>query len=360
MDQEASSGFDSPAVDEVVFEQLALRLFRLQAVANGCYRRIVEYSLPSVEAVDTWRQIPAVPTAAFKEYEMTALGKGQRLFVFRSSGTTERNRSQHFHSRESVGLYERSLTDWFSAHFFSGEPSFALRGCILTPSPAVVPDSSLVHMFETVRQCQEFSEIEFYGVVSLTEGWELDGDRLVEVLEQSCLAGMPAALLGTAFSYVQLLDVLSASGRVLKLPAESRLLETGGYKGQTREIEKGELYRLLSEVLGIPKDHMVSEYGMSELSSQAYDHRIGDGRSSNHDRCFRLPSWARFRVVSPETGLEVGIGESGLIQVFDLANVWSVMGIQTEDLGRRLEEGVVLLGRAAEAEVRGCSLMPEI
>jgi hypothetical protein len=104
----------------------------------------------------------------------------------------------------------------------------------------------------------------------------------------------------------------------------------------------------------------VSEYGMSELSSQAYDKRIGTELNSSVPRYFRFAPWARSQVVSPETGLEVGIGETGLIQVYDLANVWSVMAIQTEDLGVRHHDGVELLGRAEMAEAKGCSLMSEV
>jgi hypothetical protein len=91
---------------------------------------------------------------------------------------------------------------------------------------------------------------------------------------------------------------------------------------------------------------------MSELSSQAYDHQPSGG-----ERVFHFPLWARARIVSPETGREVGEGETGLIRIFDLANVRSVMAIQTEDLGVRCGDGFELIGRAAQAEPRGCSLM---
>jgi hypothetical protein len=110
---------------------------------------------------------------------------------------------------------------------------------------------------------------------------------------------------------------------------------------------------MISDRLAIPPTHIVSEYGMSELSSQAYDRVAGHSR----EPAFRFPPWARATILSPETGKAVADGETGLVRVVDLANVGSVSAIQTEDLATRRGEGFELIGRASEAEARGCSLM---
>jgi len=107
----------------------------------------------------------------------------------------------------------------------------------------------------------------------------------------------------------------------------------------------------LGKFLGVPASHILGEYGMSELSSQAYDSAGG---------IFHFPPWARACVISPETGALSGEGETGLLRVLDLANIASVMAVQTEDLAVRRGEGFDLLGRAAWAEPRGCSLMPGV
>ena len=155
-------------------------------------------------------------------------------------------------------------------------------------------------------------------------------------------------------------------------------METGGYKNRSRTMPKAELHALITERLGVPQSHIVCEYGMSELSSQAYD--LGALASRRRvtllrpeelagetpalpepvTRHFRFPPWARVQIISPETGREVADGETGLIRVFDLANVFSVMAIQTEDLGIRRGDGFELVGRVAQAEPRGCSLMSSI
>lgn len=133
-------------------------------------------------------------------------------------------------------------------------------------------------------------------------------------------------------------------------------METGGYKNRSRVLPKAELHSLITEKLGIVPENIICEYGMSELSSQAYDSVIHLPPSTRHPRVFRFPPWARVQIISPETGREVAEGETGLIRIFDLANVFSVAAIQTEDLGIRRHSGLELIGRAALAEPRGCSL----
>ena len=180
----------------------------------------------------------------------------------------------------------------------------------------------------------------------------------------------PKLILGTAFSFVYLLDFLAERNLRFDLPAGSRVMETGGYKNRSRMLPKAELHALITERLGIPQNHIICEYGMSELSSQAYDNVVGRagcpqpaGERRGGDtapylcRNFHFPPWARVQIVSPETNCEVADGETGLIRVFDLANVFSVMAIQTEDLGVRHDDGFELIGRAQFAELRGCSLM---
>jgi hypothetical protein len=229
----------------------------------------------------------------------------------------------------------------------------------LTPPRELTPNSSLVHMFDAVVKQFGARDSLFAGAVDASGAWTLDMDRALFAIRKSMCANRPLVLLGTAFNFVHLVDHFAANNMRYRLARGSRVLETGGYKGRSREIPKAELHALITKHLGIAPTHIVTEYGMSELSSQAYDGVVETDETSQNDssRVLRFPSWARVQIVSPETNTEVRDGETGLIRIFDLANVRSVMAIQTEDLGVRRGDGFELLGRATMAEARGCSLM---
>jgi len=225
----------------------------------------------------------------------------------------------------------------------------------LTPSPKQAPHSSLVRMFDAFGQQTASTGETFAGRVAASGGWEVDVPLFISKLSQVIDGAVPIGVLGTAFNFVHVLDELAAQKLRFKLPRASWILETGGYKGRSRSLPKSELHRLIQDFLGVDRDRIVCEYGMSELGSQAYDTSLNEPAAS--PRKFRFPPWARTQIVSPENGREVAEGEVGLIRVFDLANVYSVMAIETQDLAVRRGAGFELLGRAARAEARGCSLM---
>lgn len=231
----------------------------------------------------------------------------------------------------------------------------------LTPPPEQAPRSSLAHMFGVLAQRPWVRARQFLGTVDASGAWTLGVESAASLIAEH--AADPVLLVGTAFSFVHLCDGLEVAGIVPALPAGSCVMETGGYKGRSRVVTRQELHGLVTQRLGVPPSFIVSEYGMSELSSQAYDQVAGDGapadeaRSAAPARVFRFPPWVRAKVVSPETGQEVAVGERGLIRVWDLANIWSVMAVLTEDLGIRRADGIELAGRFGQAEPRGCSLL---
>lgn len=346
--------------DECDFPALAVELFKFQFAANPFYRRVCETAGVVPRRLAGWQRIPSVPTTAFKEFEVSCLPVESRTRVFHSSGTTTRRPSRHFHSGESLALYEASLWAWFGRKVLPDLDALtpALKLAALTPPPEQSPHSSLVHMFETVRcRCGASGPV-FLGVANADGEWDLNLCEILGLLRAGTAAGQPLVLLGTAFSFVHLLDHLQEQNLRFVLPPGSRVMETGGYKGRARSLPGSALRALITRRLGIPGSHILCEYGMSELSSQAYDASPGTTPDLQADaRILRFPPWARVQIISPETGREVADGETGLIRVFDLANVWSVMAIQTEDLGVRRGDGFELLGRAERSEPRGCSLM---
>jgi len=360
----------SAATDQE-FNSLALALFAAQFAHNAAYRKLCQARGATPGSVERWSRIPAVPASAFKELELTCLTAAERTTVFHSSGTTEQRPSRHFHNSESLDLYEASLWPWFYRHVLVDLTTGGWKLAILTPPPSATPNSSLVHMFETIRRKTGAGEAAFLGGVGPGGAWTLDSSRAAIAVHTAIDIGQPLVLLGTAFNFVHLLDEFAARSLEAKLPPGSVVMETGGYKGRSRELPKAELHALITRMLGVLPSQIICEYGMSELSSQAYvavagdDWRVaGDTKPSLHasriTRHFHFAPWARVQIISPETGREAVEGETGLVRVFDLANAFSALAVQTEDLAIRRGGGFELVGRAAAAEPRGCSLMTSL
>ena len=357
-----------PFMPEAEFNTFALGLFDLQFQHVAPYRRFCEGRGVVSGSVNDWRDVPAIPTSAFKELELTSLAPEECTSVFHSSGTTADKPSRHFHSAESLALYETSLLGWFRQHVVGDwdrliedelagpldKPAFIF----LTPPSQAVPHSSLVHMFETTRRELASRDSVFTGRVGTDGAWQLDLDATLFAIRKSMCANRPVTLLGTAFSFVHLLDHFAANNMRYRLAEGSRVLETGGYKGRSREMPKGDLHALITKHLGIPADRIVCEYGMSELGSQAYVRTACSDEPKDASPALHFPPWTRLRLIDPETATEARAGQPGIIRIFDLANVYSVAAIQTGDLGIARGDGFELVGRAAMAEARGCSLMP--
>ena len=371
-----SRGVGAPSSDSD-FNCLALLLFRHQFDRNLAYRRYCDLLGISASQVNHWSQIPAVPTTAFKDTDLTTLPPKQRRYVFHSSGTTGQRPSRHFHDVATRALYEAALWTAFEKAVL-GLSREAVRSrrrkeadgspvapcppphvggyngnnlLILTPTPAEAPHSSLVHMMETVRRRLNAPSSAFIGARVL------ENERTLAAAVQSKIHNpTPKAfgvestilLLGTAFAFVRLLDAVES----LPLPIGSRVMETGGYKGRSREVPRDELHDLMATKFSISRSAIVSEYGMCELSSQFYS-----TLRTPHSAFFSGPPWTRVQMIDPENGREVREGKRGLIRIFDLANRGSVIAIQTEDVGVKHGDGFELIGRAPQAEARGCSLM---
>jgi hypothetical protein len=304
------------------FEPLALKIFEFQRERNPIYAQYCD-SL-GVE-VDSWKRIPAVPQQAFKRTELRSFPSEATTFEFRTSGTTGEGYGRHFFP--SLNLYEAAIQ--FGWQFFRlPRNPFAL----LMQSPEDAPFSSLSRMggFLTAGQRDRFF---------ITKGGALEIDRLQKFLGS---INQPITLFGTALAFLNL------DSPELRLPAGSVLMETGGFKGSGREVAKEVLYEQLSQSFGIPTSAIWNEYGMTELSSQFYSSGIGNSH--------RGPPWLRFSVTDPETNEEAEIGRIGLVKIIDLANLWSVAAIQTQDLAVAQSDGEFILhGRDPEALPRGCS-----
>jgi hypothetical protein len=188
--------------------------------------------------------------------------------------------------------------------------------------------------------------------------WFVNGEGVLNsiglrnVLEDAALEGEKILLLGTAFAFVRWLDEL-AGKELRRLPPESRIMETGGFKAQTRDITKEQLYKSLSTTVGLEPNRIVNEYGMTELLSQLYESNLTQPNEIQAGHT--PPPWLRVRALNPTTLEPVAEHETGLLAFFDLANLGSVCHVLTEDVGRVIGGKVHLEGRFPNAEPRGCS-----
>jgi hypothetical protein len=327
------------------FGDLAIAIFRHQYRCNAPYRAFCDARGADPDRVLSWQQVPAVPTDAFKAAALVC-GDAEPVAVFRTSGTTSGAGRRGTHLVTDLAPYHAALRSGFAEHLLPDRRS--MRIISLVPSAAELPDSSLSHMIDEV--------IAAYGTKS--SGWRigadhgLDVDGLITDLESIAAGTDPVLLAGTSFTFVHLFDSLRARGLRFRLPAGSRAMDTGGFKGRSREVARADLLAGFHDLLGLAPEWVVNEYGMTEMSSQFYDGVAGRGG----ERRYAVPRWVRTVAVDPETLGPVPPGDMGVLRHCDLANVNSVMMLQTADLGAVDGDGFTLAGRAPGAEPRGCSI----
>ncbi len=353
-------GEGSWARDDERFGALALETFAYQLEHCLPYRRFCEARGASVDKVRDWRAIPAVPTGAFKEIALRSFAPECEVATFRTSGTSgvANARRGELHL-DTLALYEASLLPSLRRHVLPdlGEGD-RIRILVLTPAAEETPDSSLSHMFSCAVASFGTPDSGFF-----VERDELQVDAAWRALSE---AGEPVALCGTAFSFVHLLEARPDS---ISLPAGSRIMETGGFKGRAREIPRDELYAWLEARLAVPRERIVNQYGMTELGSQFYDSVLAE---PDAPRRKLGPPWVRVRLIDPTSDRDVEPGQPGVITVHDLANTGSVAAVTTADLGVRIEGvriepgehgsewGFEVLGREPGAEARGCSIAADL
>jgi hypothetical protein len=348
LDARILAAIDAYALDASAFLALARDLFAYQVAHNAPYAAFARAAgYGTARLPGRLEDIPAVPSAAFKEARLATFPPNETAAWFETSGTTRGRGGRH--ELPTTALYEAALLASFDRMLLAD--GARLRYLNLVPDPRENPHSSLGFMMATIARERGDG----------ADGWYLHGDALdidgfVRDVDRAHDDGAAVCLATTAFALVALLDALAARGLALSLPAGSRIMETGGFKGRTRIVERATLYADVSARLGVPVEAIVAEYGMTELSSQYYDSLAS--RTRIEPRVKVAPPWLRAIVVDGD-GQLLPNGVVGAIRHVDLANRGSVIAIETEDLGALTEGGLILLGREQGAELRGCSLDAE-
>ncbi|MGG3801589.1 long-chain fatty acid--CoA ligase [Metabacillus fastidiosus] len=333
---------NSADYSDEAFNEHSLFLFEYQYRNNLPYQMYCRQKGKTIRTVKSYKDIPAVPINAFKELTLSCEPTEDVEGIFMTSGTTQKIKGKHYHP--TLAVYDASMLANFKKRFM-GEIEKIKMG-ILFPNEEEMPNSSLAHYLALAFS--HFGAEESAYFVD-TDG--LHADCLITELENAEALNEPYALLGASFSFVHLFEHLDKQNKRFKLPEGSKILDTGGFKNQSRELPLDEFYEQLANYLGVNRSDCINMYGMTELSTQFYDSGnevIPSVKSGPH--------WIRTRVVNPLTGVEVEKGERGVLVHCDLASFNSVTTILTEDLGVEKDEGFLLLGRVQGAEAKGCSI----
>lgn len=376
-------GADSPLPD-AEFEAFALRVFARNFETVPAYRAYCVARGRTPATVDAWTGIPAVPTAAFKELPLRDQTADVER-VFRTSGTTRGKQRRGEHHVVDLEVYRASLRATFEA--FLLPDGVRPRVVSLMPPADVLSDSSLAFMITEVMTAFGAA-----GSHAFADAGGLDFTALETAL--AAVEEGPVLLLGTSAAFLHWLDRLEETGARFVLPAGSRLMDTGGFKGRGRRVEPASLRAAYGQRIGIPEWACVNEYGMTELLSQYYDdtlrrrlragspaaewrpegeiagrtrREMTDSMAADPGRAVggvvrykRGPGWLRSVAVDPETLDPLPAGTTGLLRHVDLANLYGVIAVQTEDLGHVDGRGLVVEGRAAGAPTRGCSIAMDL
>lgn len=309
------------------FEKIALKVFRFQYENNRVYQEFCDYLNTDVQKVKSLQQIPFLPIQFFKSHDVVSNANTVKE-TFTSSGTTGMITSKHLVT--DVSLYEQSYRNAFSEFYGNIEDYVVLA---LLPSYLERKGSSLIYM---VKDLIELSNNE-------NSGFYLNNyDELISKLIDLDNAGQNVILIGVTYA---LLDLIEKQKFQLK---NTIIMETGGMKGKRKEMIREELHKILCEGFGVQTIH--SEYGMTELLSQAYS--LGNG-------IFECPAWMQILIRDTEDAMTyINNGKTGGINVIDLANINSCSFIATQDLGKKYpNNSFEVLGRFDNSDIRGCNLM---
>ncbi len=309
------------------FEKISLQVFQYQHRKNRVYRRFCDLLNIVPEKVQHLQEIPFLPIEFFKSKKVLAENKTSEI-VFTSSGTTGNNTSKHFVS--DIPLYVKSFMTAFN-HFYGQPEDYIILA--LLPSYLEREGSSLVFMVDHLIKKSKHRESGFY-LDDLT--------TLKNKLISLDRSGKKILLIGVSFA---LLDLVEDHQFHLK---NTIIMETGGMKGRRKEMIREELHHILKQGFGAENIH--SEYGMTELLSQAY---------SSGNGVFECPPWMKILIRDPEDALSyLEPGKTGGINVIDLANLNSCSFIATQDLGKiKGNSTIEILGRFDNSDVRGCNLL---
>jgi len=326
--------------DEARFNDLALREFELQYHTLKPFREYCDKKGAAPGKVGNWKDIPAVPSLAFKKFIMASFPTEKAEHAYFTSGTTSPDRKGAiYRDKGAVGLVN-AANELLTRHYVFPDME-RMKILLMVPSPKLAPGIGMAVGLEQLRV--KFGTPESAYLITRSG---LDLELLLGSLIEAERTAEPLALIGSTAGFIYFLKACEKEGLSFRLPPGSRVCDGGGYLGQFGECSKEEYFEKCHKVLGVPEHYCINVLGMGEISTNFFDSVLKDhleGKSAERHKV--IPPWSRLEVVDVESFRPLPRGETGLLRHYDLANRSMVLAVQTDNLGFETDGGFEIVGR---------------
>ncbi len=340
------------------FNKLAIALFKIQFNAIENYARYSEKKGVMPDNINDYLQIPPVPAAAFKSGDVFIYSNEDIHVTFRTSGTSGGERGRAYFSKSGAELTSLAIIE--NARNFMFPDGADTRFFLVSPSPQAAPELTMAFgITEVMNNTGTRGGKHYIGAAGL-----MIDDFMADI--KKCEAeNIPVSIIAPSFAMVFILDKMAEKGISFKMPAGSRVLDAGGFKGRSREISRSDMLLSINERFGISAEYCINALGMSELGTQYYDDNLKNYvlNGIKAPGVKKNPHWAKTLIMKLSGGMNYiapqTSSEKGAIVHFDLSNFDRAVSLLTDDLGRYNGNGFEICGRIRENDLKGCSLTVE-
>lgn len=340
------------------FNELCLKTFKLQFDNIPAYKKFCLAKQMTPDNVNLYEMIPPIPVNAFKAADIFIHSVNDAKITFKTSGTSQNNKGNSYFTEEGAEITSLAIVKNAKDYLFPD--NLNTRFFLISPTPEAAPNLTMVFgITEVMKNVGTYGGRHYIGKDGIM--WR----ELFADLDDAASKNIPVTIIGPSFAIVFMIDKMNAENRKYKLPAGSRFLDAGGFKGKSREISRSEMLSHIKEMFGVESEYCVNTLGMSELGTQYYDDNLKNhiaGKKTS--ACSKgNPYWARTLVADIENDLKIlpagNYEKKGALVHYDLTDFERAIGILTDDFGRYAPGGFEILGRINPGDLKGCSLTIE-
>jgi len=352
----AGGGFEKKEKNDM-FNRLCLRLFKLQYESMESYSKFCDKKGANPSNVKDFLDIPPIPAQVFKSSKIFIYPDEKIYLTFKTSGTSGAARAEAYYSKSGAELTSLAVVTNARMYFFpDGKHA---RFFLFAPRPDEAPNLTMSFGFtEVINKIGPYGGSHYIGKTGLKI------DEFFSAIKKTVDENIPAAILAPSFALVAILDKMNADKIKFKLPSASRVLDAGGFKGRSREIDRGQMLRMVEENFGVAPEYCVNALGMSEIGSQYYDNNLKNYTLGIKSAIVKEnPHWAKTLVMKTDGSYKYiapsSYEEMGALVHFDLSNFDRALAVLSDDKGSYAPGGFLIHGRLVADDLKGCSLTAE-